>query len=84
MGNQLTIINKGITFLGASTTCTSITIYLQPGGGYVITANGVASDGASNTEPISATKAYPPGTNVLDNMSAAALTELRKQNGLET
>ena len=79
----MTIINKSITFQGALTTVTSITIYPQTGGGYVVTANGVASDGAGNTEPISATASFAPGTTVLDNMAAAALQKLRQQNGLE-
>lgn len=80
----MTILNKSITLLGASTTVTSIAIYPQTGGGYIITANGVATDGAGFTDQIQATKSYAPGTGVLDNMSAAALTELRKQNGLES
>jgi hypothetical protein len=80
----MAIINKSITLLGATAKATSITIYLQPDGSYDVTANGTVTDGASFTEQLAAVKHYPAGTNVLDNMSAAALTELRKQNGLET
>jgi hypothetical protein len=79
----MTIINKSITFQGALTTVTSITIYPQTGGGYIVTANGVASDGAGNTEPISVSASFPSGTTVLDNVSATALQKLRQANGLE-
>jgi hypothetical protein len=79
----MTIINKSITFQGALTTVTSITIYPQAGGSYIVVANGVASDGAGNTEPISVSATFPSGTTVLDNVSATALQKLRQANGLE-
>ena len=80
----MTIINKSITLLGASTKAVSFTVYVQADNSYTVTATGIATDGAGFNDQIAATKNYPAGTNVLDNMAAAALTELRKQNGLET
>lgn len=79
----MAIQNKTITFQGALTTVTSITVYPQSGGGYVVTANGVASDGAGNMQQISVSATFPAGTATLDNMAAAALMKLRQANGLE-
>ncbi len=80
----MAIVNKSITLLGSTAAVSSFTVFLQPDGSYRVGVNGTVTDGASFMEQLAAQKSYPAGTNVLDNMSAAALTELRKQNGLET
>lgn len=80
----MTILNKSITYQGALTTVVSITIFPQANGSYIVTANGVASDGAGNTQQISVSASFPAGTAQLDNMAAAALQKLRQANGLET
>ena len=79
----MTILNKSVTFQGALTSLTSITILPQANGSYVVTANGVETDGSGNSNSISASATFPPGTATLDNMAAAALQKLRQQNGLE-
>lgn len=79
----MTIQNKSVTILGATAKVVSITIFPQSDGSYVVTVNGTATDGASFTEQIATTATFPSGTNILDNMSAAALSKMRIANGLE-
>ena len=79
----MTVVNKSITYQGSLTTVVSITVYPQANGSYVVTANGVETDGSGNSNSISASATFPPGTATLDNMAAAALQKLRQQNGLE-
>lgn len=76
--------NKTITLLGASAKLSSFAVYPQADGTFRVTISGVADDGAGNVDQIAATVQFPSGVGVLDNMSARALTELRKANGLET
>lgn len=78
------IQNKTVTLLGASTKLVSFTIFPQADGSYRVSVAGTADDGSGFTEQLAAAKSYPAGTAVLDNISAVALSELRKQNGLET
>jgi hypothetical protein len=79
----MTITNKTVTILGSTAKLSSFTVYPQADGSYVVTANGTATDGASFSEQIATSASFPAGTNVLDNMSAAALQKLRIANGLE-
>jgi hypothetical protein len=80
----MALTNKTVTLLAANAKATSFTVLVQTNGSYVVTANGTVDDGAGFTNQLAATKSYPAGTTLLDNMTATALTELRKQNGLET
>jgi len=80
----MTIQNKTVTMLGSTAKVTSFTIYPQADGTFVATINGTVTDGAAFTDQLAATQTYPSNTTVLSNCAAAALTELRKQNGLET
>lgn len=80
----MAVINKSITLQGATAKVVSFTVYPQTNGSYVVTVAGTATDGAAFTEQLATTLTIPAATAVLDNMSARALTELRKANGLET
>lgn len=80
----MAIQNKTVTLLGANAKLVSFTVYPQASGAYSVVINGVVDDGAGFTDQLSASVNFPSGVAVLDNMSARALTELRKANGLET
>jgi hypothetical protein len=80
----MAIQNKTVTLLGASAKVNSFTVYLQADGSYRVTIAGIATDGAAFEEQLAAAISVPSGVAVLDNMSARALVELRKANGLET
>lgn len=77
------IQNKTVTILGSSAKVSAFTIYPQTDGTYVATITGTATDGSTFVQPLAATRVYGSGVATLNNMAAAALTELRTQNGLE-
>lgn len=79
----MAIQNKTVTLQGSLTKVTSITIQPMADGSYIVSVNGVATDGSGFSEPIGTALTFPAGTNVLDNMAAAALSKLRIANGLE-
>lgn len=79
----MAIQNKTVTMLGATAKVSAFTIYPQADGSYIATITGTVTDGASFTDQLSATKSYGSGVAILNNMAAAALQELRIQNGLE-
>lgn len=80
----MTIQNKSVTILGSSAKLSSFTVFPQADGSYIVTAAGSATDGGSFSQQLAVSQSFPAGTNVLDNMAAAALQKLRQANGLET
>lgn len=79
----MAVQNKTVTLLGASAKVTNFTVTPRADGSYAVSIVGTTTDGAAFVEHLLADISIPSGVAVLDNMSARALTELRKANGLE-
>lgn len=79
----MAIQNKTTTLLGSSAAVTQLSFIPQSDGSTLVVVSGTASDGANAQTLASVSVSYPPGTALISNVLAAALSKLRIANGLE-
>jgi hypothetical protein len=77
------IKDKSMTVLGATAIVVSVELAPQQDGSTSAIILGAAQDSIGGTQPLTARVTIPVGTNIVDNLLALALSQLRKANGLE-